>query len=82
MRTVLINGPDYKQELGLKSSVADLDLSTRSFICLYRAGIYRIEDLINLDLNQLQYVRNMGKKSLKEIVEKLNKNGFYLNVIS
>lgn len=77
-----INSPDYKQELGLKSSVADLDLSTRSFICLYRAGIYRIEDLINLDLNQLQHVRNMDKKSLKEIVEKLNKNGFYLNVIS
>lgn len=42
-----------EKELGLKSSVADLDLSTRSFNCLYKAGIYRIEDLINLDLNQL-----------------------------
>lgn len=71
-----------EKELSLKSSVADLNLSTRSFNCLYKAGIYRIEDLINLDLNQLQHVRNMGKKNLKEIVEKLNKNGFYLNVIS
>lgn len=82
-RRFLINGVHYKQEkIGLKSSVADLDLTNRSFICLYRAGIYTIEDLINLDFNQLQHIRNMSKKSLAEIVEKLNKNGFYLNVIS
>ena len=81
-RGMLIYGPNRKQELDLKSSVADLDLTNRSFVCLYRAGIYTIEDLINLDFNQLQHIRNMSKKSLAEIVEKLNKNGFYLNVIS
>lgn len=60
-------------------TIEDLDLSVRSYNCLRRAGIRTISELISKTENELYHIRNMGKKSLKEIKEKLISNGFTLS---
>ena len=55
-----------------------LDLSVRSFNCLKRAGINTVEDLINKSEDDMMKVRNLGRKSLEEVVEKLTSLGFSL----
>lgn len=56
--------------------ISDLDLSVRSYNCLKRAGIDTIEDLLQKDGYDLQKIRNMGRKSLKEIYNKVHEKGF------
>ena len=55
-----------------------MDLSVRSFNCLKRAGINTVEDLINKSEDDMMKVRNLGRKSLEEVVYKLNSLGFSL----
>ena len=55
-----------------------VDLSVRSFNCLKRAGINTVEDLINKSEDDMMKVRNLGRKSLEEVVYKLNSLGFSL----
>ena len=59
-------------------TIEDLDLSVRSFNCLKRAGINTVEDLINKSEEDMMKVRNLGRKSLEEGVQKLNSLGFSL----
>lgn len=59
--------------------IEDLDLSVRSYNCLRRAGIRTVSELINKTENEVYHIRNLGKKSLKEIKEKLISNGFTLS---
>ena len=59
-------------------TIEELDLSVRSFNCLKRAGINTVEDLINKSEDDMMKVRNLGRKSLEEVVEKLNSLGFQL----
>ena len=54
------------------------DLSVRSFNCLKRAGINTVEDLINKSEDDMMKVRNLGRKSLEEVIQKLNNLGFDL----
>ncbi len=66
------------KEKVLEMTIEELDLSVRSFNCLKRAGINTVEDLINKSEDDMMKVRNLGRKSLEEVVEKLNSLGFQL----
>lgn len=62
----------------LKTSIDAMDLSTRSYNCLHRYGvlhlgteIMRLEDIINMSIGDLLHIRNMGKKSVDEIISKV-----------
>ena len=59
-------------------TIEELDLSVRSFNCLKRAGINTVEDLTNKSEDDMMKVRNLGKKSLDEVVAKLDSLGFAL----
>ena len=59
-------------------TIEELDLSVRSFNCLKRAGINTVEDLINKTEDDMMKVRNLGRKSLEEVIYKLNSLGFAL----
>ena len=62
----------------LDLTIDELDLSVRSFNCLKRAGINTVEDLINKSEEDMIKVRNLGRKSLEEVIAKLNSFGFTL----
>jgi DNA-directed RNA polymerase subunit alpha len=59
-------------------TIEELDLSVRSFNCLKRAGINTVEDLINKSEDDMMKVRNLGRKSLEEVIQKLDSLGFAL----
>ena len=59
-------------------TIEELDLSVRSFNCLKRAGINTVEDLINKSEDDMMKVRNLGRKSLEEVLAKLDSLGFSL----
>lgn len=56
----------------------DLDLSVRAHNCLWRAGVETVSDILNLGMDGLMHVRNLGKNTLKEIVDKMATFGFKL----
>ena len=59
-------------------SIEELDLSVRSYNCLKRAGINTVEDLTNRTEEEMMKVRNLGRKSLEEVLNKLTDLGFSL----
>ena len=59
-------------------TIEELDLSVRSFNCLKRAGINTVEDLISKSEDDMMKVRNLGRKSLEEVIGKLVALGFSL----
>ena len=59
----------------LNMTIEELDLSVRSFNCLKRAGINTVDDLINKSPDEMMRVRNLGKKSLEEVIVKLQSYG-------
>jgi len=63
----------------LEMSIEDLELSVRSFNCLKRAGINTVGDLVSKSEEDMAKVRNLGKKSLEEVINKLKHLGFDLN---
>ena len=62
----------------LEMTVEELDLSVRSFNCLKRANIHKVGDLIEKTEDEMMKVRNLGKKSLDEVVQKLAQFGLSL----
>ncbi len=68
----LVERPEVKKEKVLEMTIEELDLSVRSFNCLKRAGIDTVEDLINRTEEDMIKVRNLGRKSLEEVIQKLN----------
>jgi DNA-directed RNA polymerase subunit alpha len=56
---------------GMVMMIEDLDLSVRSYNCLKRAGIQTVDELTQRSEEEMMRVRNLGKKSLKEVKEKL-----------
>ena len=62
----------------LEMTIEDLDMSVRSFNCLKRAGINSVEDLTNKTEEEMIRVRNLGKKSLEEVIQKLHSLGLDL----
>ena len=69
---------DDKKEKVLEMTIEELDLSVRSFNCLKRAGINTVEDLINKSEEDMMKVRNLGRKSLEEVEQKLEALGLSL----
>ena len=75
---VMVVKNDNGKEKVLEMTIEELDLSVRSFNCLKRAQINTVEDLINRTEEDMMKVRNLGRKSLDEVVAKLNSLGFDL----
>ena len=72
---VMVEKEENKTERVLEMSIEDLELSVRSFNCLKRAGISTVEDLTNKSEADMMKVRNLGKKSLDEVTNKLHALG-------
>ena len=75
---IMVEKDEGGQEKILEMTIEELDLSVRSFNCLKRAGINTVEDLINKSEEDMMKVRNLGRKSLEEVVWKLASLGFNL----
>lgn len=75
---IMVEKDDNGKEKILEMTIEELDLSVRSFNCLKRAGINTVEDLINKSEEDMMKVRNLGRKSLEEVVNKLQSLGFNL----
>ena len=72
---IMIEKEENKKGRILEKSIEELELSVRSFNCLKRAGISTVEDLANKTESDMMKVRNLGKKSLDEVVNKLHALG-------
>ncbi len=62
----------------LETSIEDLDFSVRAYNCLKRAGIHTLQDLVNKSETDMMKIRNLGKKSLKEVLTKIRELGLSL----
>ena len=76
---VMIEREDDEKEKVLEMSIDELELSVRSFNCLKRAGINTVEELTNKTSDDMMKVRNLGRKSLEEVLAKLKELGLELN---
>jgi len=72
---VMIEKEESKKEKVLETTIEELDLSVRSYNCLKRAGIVNVEDLTNKTEEEMMKVRNLGRKSLEEVTNKLHSLG-------
>ena len=79
--TVIQEKPENQKGHVLEMTIEELDLSVRSFNCLKRAGIDTVEDLINRTEEDMIRVRNLGKKSLEEVIQKLHSLGLDLKSV-
>ncbi len=70
---------ETEKEKVLEMNIDELELSVRSYNCLKRAGINTVEELINRTPEDMMKVRNLGRKSLEEVLAKLNELGLELN---
>ena len=75
---IMVERKETIRDRVLEMTIEDLDLSVRSFNCLKRAGINTVEDLIGKSEEDMMKVRNLGRKSLEEVIAKLNSFGFTL----
>lgn len=76
--SIMAEKRDNEKEKVLDLTIDELDLSVRSFNCLKRAGINTVEDLIYKTEEEMMKVRNLGRKSLEEVIAKLDSFGFTL----
>ncbi len=75
---IMVEREETKKEKVLEMTIEELDMSVRSFNCLKRAGIDTVEDLTNRTEEDMIKVRNLGKKSLEEVIQKLHSLGLDL----
>ena len=75
---IMIEKEENKKEKILEMPIEELELSVRSFNCLKRSGISTVEDLANKTENDMMKVKNLGKKSLDEVIAKLHELGLDL----
>ena len=75
---IMVEREETKKEKVLEMTIEELDMSVRSFNCLKRAGIDTVEDLTNRTEEDMIKVRNLGKKSLEEVILKLESLGLTL----
>lgn len=76
---IMVEKDDDGKEKVLEMTIEELDLSVRSFNCLKRAGINTVGDLIGKSEDDMMKVRNLGRKSLDEVIGKLASLGFKLS---
>ena len=75
---VMIEKEDDEKEKVMEMSIDELELSVRSYNCLKRAGINTVEELTNKTSEDMMKVRNLGRKSLEEVLAKLKELGLQL----
>ncbi len=75
---IMVEKEDGKKEKVLEMSIEELDLSVRSYNCLKRAGINSVDDLANKTEEEMMKVRNLGRKSLEEVLNKMADLGLSL----
>ena len=76
--SIMVEKNDQTQATVLSMTIEELDFSVRSFNCLKRAGINTVEDLISKSEDDMMKVRNLGRKSLEEVINKLESLGLAL----
>ena len=76
---IMIEKEDNAKEKVLEMNIDELELSVRSYNCLKRAGINTVEELTNRTPEDMMKVRNLGRKSLEEVLAKLKELGLQLN---
>lgn len=76
---ILVKTDDDKQQQILSMKIEEMDLSVRSYNCLKRANIHTVEDLIRKSEDEMLKVRNLGRKSLDEVIQKLESYGLSLD---
>jgi len=76
---VMVEKANTEKEKALEMNIDELELSVRSFNCLKRAGINTVEELCNHTPEDMMKVRNLGRKSLEEVLAKLKELGLELN---
>ena len=79
-RDYMVNRQEDQQQMILEKSIDDMDLSVRSYNCLKRANIQTIGDLTRRTMEDMLKVRNLGKKSLDEIIARLDSFGLGLKI--
>jgi DNA-directed RNA polymerase subunit alpha len=77
---IMVEKEDNEKEKVLEMNIDELELSVRSYNCLKRAGINTVEELTNKTSEDMMKVRNLGRKSLEEVLAKLKELGLSLNV--
>ncbi|HPU63848.1 MAG TPA: DNA-directed RNA polymerase subunit alpha [Mobilitalea sp.] len=75
---IMVEKEDNEKEKVLEMSIDELELSVRSYNCLKRAGINTVEELTNRTAEDMMKVRNLGRKSLEEVLSKLHELGLSL----
>ena len=78
-KPTVVEKAEAQRDKVLELTIEELDLSVRSFNCLKRANINTVEDLISKTEDEMMKVRNLGRKSLEEVMAKLDSLGFKLN---
>ncbi|MCL2719444.1 MAG: DNA-directed RNA polymerase subunit alpha [Lachnospiraceae bacterium] len=78
---VMVEKDEDEKEKVLEMSIDELELSVRSYNCLKRAGINTVEELTNKTSEDMMKVRNLGRKSLEEVLAKLKELGLQFNAI-
>lgn len=76
---IMVEKEDNEKEKVLEMNIDELELSVRSYNCLKRAGINTVEELCNRTSDDMMKVRNLGRKSLEEVLAKLKELGLELN---
>lgn len=75
---MMIEKTEDSKTKALETSIEDLDFSVRAYNCLKRAGVHTLQDLVNKSENDMMKIRNLGKKSLKEVLDKIKELGLDL----
>ena len=68
---IMIEKKEDPKQKALETAIEDLDFSVRAYNCLKRAGIHTLQDLVNKSDADVMKIRNLGKKSLKEVLDKV-----------
>ncbi len=79
IRSTVVEKAETQRDKVLELTIEELDLSVRSFNCLKRANINTVEDLISKTEDEMMKVRNLGRKSLEEVINKLSMMGLSLS---
>ena len=75
---IMIEKTEDPKTKALETSIEDLDFSVRAYNCLKRAGIHTLQDLVDKSESDMMKIRNLGKKSLKEVLDKIKDMGLTL----
>ncbi len=76
---ILVKSDDDRQQKIMAMAIEEMDLSVRSYNCLKRANIHTVEDLTRKTEDEMLKVRNLGRKSLDEVIQKLQSYGLSLS---